>query len=547
VQRFHRLLLALIAASLVTQAWLIIVQEFNWDEFSYLGQVHDYLRGGLTGALQTIHVHLFAPLAGLPGNEIDQLIAGRWVMLLCEGVTLLAIYKLCRIWAERGPALFAVCAYAVMAATLQHGASFRVDPLALSLSMAALALLARSRPNWVSAAAIALLAALSALVTIKVIFFAPAFAGVALWRHIDKADRKAVFRWLASVAILTPILFLLLYWAHQASLPAGSVAGAQQMARGAASKVFSDTMLFLRRRVLLEAMYASGAQWGLILVGIVVLGWSAMRGLERRKALALLACAAPLLALLVYRNAFPYFIPFITAPAFVVVAWLIQSRRWPIVFQSLLLALMLGTALLAMSVIVPRNQDNQRRVVAAVHEIFPTPVWAIDHAHMIAGFPKSGFLMSNWGMENYLAGSPLFANLLAQEPVPLLLVDGKPLQEAMGEIEPDVSYFMMKPEDRAVLRDNYIEHWGPIWVAGKRLAVSTTERPFEIAVPGDYTIEGSPARIDGRPLANGQLIRLDRGTHRIAGASGGSITLRWGNHLPRPAAAPPSGPLFVGF
>ena len=39
------MIVALIVASLGLQAWLIFVQEFNWDEFYFLGFVHDYLRG----------------------------------------------------------------------------------------------------------------------------------------------------------------------------------------------------------------------------------------------------------------------------------------------------------------------------------------------------------------------------------------------------------------------------------------------------------------------------------------------------------------------
>jgi len=540
--------LTLIAISIAWQVWLIFAQEFNWDEFYYLGLVHDYLRGGLSKALQTFQVHLFTPLARLPGNEIDQLIAGRIVMLLCQAASLIALYRLCRIWTDRGPALLAVCAYALLPATLQHGAGFRADPLALAFSMTALAGMGRARSNWTSATAISLSIALAALVTIKVVFFAPAFAGVALWRLTRNADRKSDLRWLATIGVLTPIIGLVLYAAHQASLTGSSVSGSAEMARGAAYRMLLETPLFPRSRTLLDMLLRSPFQCLLLAVGLAMLLLNATRGTERIRALAILGCVAPILSFAIYRNAYPYFIPLIFAPAFTAVAFLAQSRNWPQTLRIVLVIMMAITAIPSLYWISHgRDQRDQRSVVSAVHEIFPAPVKMIDHDHMIATFPESGFLMSTWGMNNYLDGPAIFSDVLEKDVVPLLLVNGKPLQHAMGLIAQDPSFFALHPRDRTVLQDNFIPHWGPIWIAGKHVEVPAAGVELRILVPGTYTVEGLTIRIAGREVSSGETIKLDRGLYYVRSSIPGVLVLRWGDRLPRPAAPPPDKPLIGGY
>jgi hypothetical protein len=537
----------MVAASVALQAWLIFVQEFNWDEFYFLGFVHDYLRGDLSTALQTIHIHLFAPLAKVAGTEIDQLIAGRLAMLAFEAVTFLALYKLCRIWTDRGPALFALCAYALVPATLQHGASFRTDPLALALAMTALACTARAWPTWKSAALIAMLCALAAMVTVKVIFFAPAFAGIAVWRLAEKTNRQTIFSWLAQITILAPIFFVMLYAIHQSSLADGSIAGSSAMMEGAARKTLLNTTLFPRIDVLLDNLLRAPVQSFLLIAAIATMIMAAIRRSERSKSIAVLGCAAPLLCLVIYRNAFPYFIPFIIAPAFTAVAWLVRSRSWSEGFQLILSLVMLATAVPSVQRVASRDQSTQRAVVRAVHEVFPQPVAMIDHSHMISGFPKRGFFMSTWGLANYRTGEPVFANILEKDTVPLLLLDSPRLAEGVSARSPVAEKIGLLDQDREVLRQSFIPHWGPIWVAGQRISVSTTEREFMVRIPGQYTLEGMPASIDGRRVMPGETIQLDRGNRRIAATSSGVVTLRWGNRLRRPSTPPPNRPLFQGF
>ena len=100
------------------QAYLVFVLEINWDEFHYLSFVYEFQRGEINRALQTIHVHLFAPLLLLEGDEISQVEAGRVVMLLLQYATFALIYKISRRFFSVPIALFSVLCYAASANTL---------------------------------------------------------------------------------------------------------------------------------------------------------------------------------------------------------------------------------------------------------------------------------------------------------------------------------------------------------------------------------------------------------------------------------------------
>src|SRR5512145_509091 len=75
------LLISVLITALVVRMNVIANLNINWDEFLYLSQIYEYLRGDLDLKLQTFHVHFFGWLPGVSVNEVDQVIAGRAVML----------------------------------------------------------------------------------------------------------------------------------------------------------------------------------------------------------------------------------------------------------------------------------------------------------------------------------------------------------------------------------------------------------------------------------------------------------------------------------
>jgi hypothetical protein len=146
--------------------------------------------------------------------------------------------------------------------------------------------------------------------------------------------------------------------------------------------------------------------------------------------------------------------------------------------------------------------------------------------------------MSSWGMQSYhAAGQPVFAELAAQNHPPLLIADSPSLY---GALVPGVT---VKPErallpaDVQFLNENYLPHWGMLFVAGKRFEAAEGAQEFEMAIPGDYRLEAdTPVRIDGEIVQPDAIIRLAAGPHRIEADAAGA--LRWAKALPPPAAEP---------
>lgn len=538
-------------ACLLLQAWLALKLEINWDEFLFLSQIYDYQRGELAAALQTMHVHLLGWITSFPGNEIDQVIAGRFVMLAFLTGTCVLIYRLARTFFSPAASAIAVLAFASAGPTIIHSTSFRVDPIAAFFIMLSLVTLARGRMSLGPMLLAGTSAAVAAMLTIKVGLYATAFTGIAVWRLCDTNDRRKALRWLAGAALIAAIGFALLYVLQLSLVAKSSNAASQAMLGNAARAQFLEYGFLPRRSEIWRAALLSPVQTILLVAGAIgvtiAIIWA--KGGDRCRLLAVAGGGATLLCLPFYRNAFPYFFPFIMPPAMLLVAWIVE---W-----SSLLRGRIGVMVLAISMLVPaamvaktwseRGRPPQRQVVARVHEVFPQPVSMIDHSHMIGSFPKRGFFMSTWGMANYRANPPIFANILQRETVPLLLLDSPRLAEAVGTLPARDPSDRLHDEDRAILRENFIPHWGPIWVAGKRIEPAGSSGQFEILIPGDYTLEGDRLTIDGKQLDNGNVVQLVKGRHSFVARSPTSRILRWGNNLRKPAGPEPTGPLFVGF
>src|SRR5690606_40229644 len=87
--RAEWLLFLLICSIFAFRARLIFTLNVNWDEFFYLSKIYSHQRGDLASQLQTFQVHLFGWLTGLGGNEIDQIVVARAVMLALSAIACL--------------------------------------------------------------------------------------------------------------------------------------------------------------------------------------------------------------------------------------------------------------------------------------------------------------------------------------------------------------------------------------------------------------------------------------------------------------------------
>ena len=562
---FGRALAALVALAFLLKLHLLFVVNVNWDEFHYLHWVYDYLRGELTSPLQTVHVHLFTWLRHVSGNEVDQVIAARLVMYGLSLGSAWLLYRIGRCFLDRTATLFALLCYLAVTYVVEHGTSFRTDPIATLLCLGAVYLVLRQPPGWLAPLAAGLALAAALMVTIKSVFYLPVVGLLLLLPLLRGETRKEGLARALVFALALAAGFAALYVSHRASLGPVELRSPTGFAAKAAGKVLRLDDLLPRRDYVLISLIESAVIWACLGLGAAALVQRAGSGTraERAAAVRLLILLLPLASFLVYRNAFPYFYVFILPLPMLACGFLFAavggSRPGRVIRSPKLIAVGL---MLAVTVSLGRSYlpsarpalQLQRQTIELVHRLFPEPVAYIDRCEMIASYRKVGFFMSSWGMENYLdQGEPIFRELIARERPLFLLANTLSLDPA---VSPDrlraAGGLALFDEDHAVLAANYVHHWGALYVAGKTLTLPTGggEATFEILIPGSYTLESEgPIVIDGRTIAAGETLQLAPGPHRAAAQAGGPLRaiLRWGERLHRPAEPPPEGRIFTGF
>jgi hypothetical protein len=536
--RVKLLLMLMVAGVAAMQLHHVFVQAVNWDEFFYLSQVHELQRGSLNVALQTVHTRLFAWLPLVPGQEVDQIRAARLVMLACELITVAGIVAVARHFTSTAAAMLAGLAYIGGGFVFQHGFSFRTDTIAAATLMSALWLTLRSDLSLLKCASIAGLVALAAMVTVKSIFYAPAFIGIAIYR-LAAADRPSAVAWkFVATGLFALLLLGVLYALHSSGLRA-DLEGSQAMLGSASGKMFSMGLLPRLDYVITQALLAPIVTLAVLAAPVAL----AAGGRKRAETIALAGLYLPIATLLIYRNSFPYYYVFMLPPVLAASAVTLPAliRRYG---APALGAILFGNALLLYFYTPKHMQQVQREVLQAAHTAFPGGTAYFDFCSMLSSFPKQGFFMSGWGTESYRErGRPVFKEMLARDAVPLVVANHAGLLDALRGVP---STDPLLPEDASLLRENYVHHWGPLWVAGKRLRAGAGTT-FELAVGGLYTLERRAVGIDGKAVAVGDTITLARGRHSLKGPTGGEAVLRWGKRLPRPAIPEPEPGVFGIF
>lgn len=539
-----RWIIGAFAVVLLLQLELVFNRPINWDEFFHLSEAYAFEQGHLTEVLQVLYARAFFWLPMLPLGAIDQIRVARLFMLGFELFTLCAIYGMARHFSGRLLAALATLAYLTGGYVFLHGFSYRADPMAAAFLMGSLWLLLSSRLDAKAILAAALLAALALLATIKVVFYAPAFAAIAWLRWREAEQPRDMLRRLLMLAAAAGVLGLLLIGATVYSLP-----NIPQAADGGAVKTIAnsgtmmfDEGLFPRPHYIFGAMAAAPFLAGLVFAAPMAVVQAPM---SRTSRIAIASLMLPLASILLYRNAFPYFYAFILPPVMVGVAFAIGQVLDRVSVRTLLIALVANA--LAISFVTPRAiLTTQQQVLAAVHEIFPEPVAYFDFPGMIPDFPKANFFMSTWGMRRYWVGrEERFVDVMAREPVPLLILNEEVLERNQLAGKPARE---LDAADAKALREGFVPHWGPLWVAGRRFPIDHAEGDFYIYTPGVYTVEGAASvRIDGRHYRSGDILTLGRGNHRFERLADGEAGLRWGRHLKRPARPFDGNRLFKDF
>jgi hypothetical protein len=552
MDRAEHVLAAAIVAAMLFKFLLVTRININWDEFYFLEMVHQYADGNLSGRFQTFHVHLFSWLPALGWSDVDQIIAGRFVLQVLAAGSAYLIYAIARAFCTRAGAMFALLAYLSLSAVIEHGNSFRVDPIVTFLSLLSLFAILRRPGGSLGAVLAGATMALAILVTVKSAFYLVVIGGVLAC--VASGWRGRVQLW-AAFATSFAATIAPLYLFHTGALAERETVGAASFLGSSASKMFLDGV-FPRAFDFIWMLILNPLFWILLVQGAMAAWARARRAQSGRgwQALLPLVLAMPILTPMLYRNAFPYFFPFILAPAAVLVGIAFDKHREgaaaPIGIPPAKLAgalVLVQCAIMAFGSVakIPDKVQVQRETLAVVRSVFPQPVPYIEGFGILADYPRVGFFMSSWGVENYRrGGQPVFAGFVARHQPPFVLADSPSLYAALVpgiEIDRDRA---LLPDDAQFLQENYIPHWGMLFVAGKQLrSTGGADTRFDVAVAGDYRLEAAaPVTIDGNHIPPGGTVTLAAGSHLMAfDAVDGAATLRWAAaaHVPAPTPLDP--------
>ena len=542
-----RLSLVFIAAFAIGQALLVPRLNINWDEYYFLSHVYAYEAGRLTTPLQTFHVHLLSWLPSVATSEADQIVAGRFAMLALECAGLWCVYAVARNLGEKQDAVYAVALWCAGGFALAHGMAFRADPLAAAAMMGALALLSNTAMRFWQAALAGVLAAIALLVTIKAVFYFPAFVAVGL----IQLGKRASWRVLTTRAIVAGTTFAVagyaLYLWHSGMLTGpvsakaiatpDALGQASEQAGASARKMFDGFLP--REEDIVRWLALSLVPLGLLALSVFVAARQILAGEKRWLGFAVMLLAAPLLSVLFYRNAFPYFFPYIMFP--VVVAAMPAIARLDAKWRCLLLLPMAAMLAMQFALNWQRDQVTQRATAEAAYRMFPDSVAYLDRNGMLARYPMVGGFGSTWGLEGHQAGAR-FSLIIEKHQPPLLIANTPVFQKALDPNFEFADQWLSEPDTRA-LQEAYIHHWGLIYVAGKELTSKSGN--FDLLIAGSYTLECEGSRvIDATQSQCGDVINLESGVHSW---EGGALTLSWGDHLYKPVTEPPTKPIYYGF
>ena len=537
------------------KAVLVSRLNVNWDEFFFLNHVYALTRGELTLLFQGAYTHAFTWLTRVPGHEVDQVVAGRLVMVALLVLTASLVWRLARVWMTGLAAALPPLVFLTSMAVLQHGGSFRADSILAPLSVAALLMLFSpgrgSRQDWVAGAILGVAFA----VTVKVVLFAPVVLIAVLYRgssntgrpHIEWASALSALR----VGVAAAVVAAALIGLHALSVKPEESATIASFAANTASKTLLEVPWFPRWDYLIRYFNWQPLPWLLIAVGTGI-------ALVRRR-FDIAALSLSLLPLAFYRNAYPYYFVVMLAPASILVGWAFSeicavTRRhaseW--LTSSLMIALWLGAVFNGvrdLDRLVVDDQQLQREVIAGVHEIFPEPVSYIDRCGMVSSLRKASFFMSTWGLEVYRERNYAVMRSTLEKEKPAFVLVNTPALSPRYE-----GQLGLLPEDQELLERHYVDYWGPVRVAGAQLSLDV-QATMRVTVPfaGRYRLATTePLRINDQVLVNGDLIDVPEqgvevGRAEPSSAGVAQVRLVIASANPPPHHEPPAVPLFAGL
>jgi hypothetical protein len=531
--------LTVLGTLLAAQFWLIFAKSFNWDEFFHFSMVYQLRAGTLTSPFQTLLMRMLSWAPNVSSDLVTQMLAARVFVWAAFLIGLGALYGLARQFVPRVEAVWATLAYFAAGNVFAHGFAIRTDPIAMATLMLALFLLASRRLGWGAVFAVGALAGFAEMLTVKAIFYAPCFAGIAWLRLSEATDKRNALIRLGAIPAVAAATFAGLFLVHRAGLPpAPHQPGTSFIASGA--QWLTQGLLRQPRYTLLAIVTAP------VFVLALIKAPSAWRGaaLDRDKRIALASLCLPLIVILFYRNVFPYFFVFIMAPAAAAIAPAVAELRKT--YGTALLAVALCAIPLGKFIAEPRDAiGNQRAVIDYLHRQFPQPALALDYCGMVADYPRVvAPLVSGLGLAHYRErGIPLVADAVKAGQLPFVIENKQALSLALaGENGPKT----LLPADVAALHGNYVRAWGPVWLAGKEIPLGPDAVAIEVPAGGSYVAD-NPIMVNGAAYRAGEPIALRPGRQIVGGGRVAPTVLWRGERLPAPPPQITDGLLFTDF
>ncbi|MGB3469656.1 MAG: glycosyltransferase family 39 protein [Erythrobacter sp.] len=536
--------LAVLVGLLLLQIYMVWFKSFNWDEFLHYGHVFAARNGTLDAPFQMLHARILFWVPETVNSIVDQMRIARLFMFACSLVTLAAIYGLAQRFTSRENALIATVAYLGAGYVFTQSFSIRADPMAAASLMSALYLMTcRAKPvaSYIAAGA---LVGLSGMITMKSVFYAPCFAGMA-WLFWSKSEDKAqALVCFAAAAFAAAVSFGAIYLLHKSNL-------------APLPERFADTSKFMaggRRWIFPESFPAfkytvKQAGLGFIFLLAILCAPFAWKGAKLSTActIALAGLAAPLLTLLFYRNTYPYFFVYLLAPVAVAVSasWGLLIRRYGTA-ATLALICLAPIGLTSMT-----SRDYVIRQEAAIDYLrseYPPGTGYLARSSMLPDYPRViSHLATGPGMAGYNQRQrPLIAEAFARGELPFILATGKTIK--LGLLGRRKSQGFL-PEDITVMHDHYVQQWGPIFREGEQIQSIGGEQTITIPRPGPYTLDGHAIILNNSRIEHGETVTLDAGAHSIDCVQDcEQRAVLWrGEKLPRTPPVVPAGPLYSGF
>ncbi len=533
--------LAGLAIIALIQVHFALSRTINWDEFYFYGQIVDFTQGESLRPLQTLHVQLLQWIPSIASTGVDGIIIGRLVMLACALATAFCVVAIAGKFARRDYALTAGLIWLAAGFTMQHGWSFRTDPLAAALIAGAMAVLARSRLSTACVLLAGVLIGIAGMVTLKSVLFAPAFAGLAWLRWSEAKFTTKTANRVVAIPIAAGTAFAVLYVWHGSILGDGTASTATSYAGNVGgSMLFAGWPIYLHFAV-------KGAILSVSAVATIAVTIAVLVKRPRDEAIAIAGLIAPLAALLIYRNTLPYFYPMLLVPVIAasVIGIAAIAKRYSL---RLLLIYTVVSGVVVWAVDGPSRMEQQRDIQIAADTILTEPIGYFDFPDLLPAHRKANGFLTRWGIEStYARGQGYFRSILEVETVPLLLTaepEQNPTLLAIMEGLPQQVRF--HEEERTVLRATYRPFWGPFWLAGREVSAGGSAQ-YEVLVPGPYTVTGGEVSIDGVAYDAGALINLEREFVELSNAGEVPAGIIWGDKLQVPDHPVPKRPYWRGF